>query len=53
MAQIILGSKSDIPDGQEKLFEIDDESIAVFKVGGKIFTIEDFYKHRGGFLSLG
>ena len=53
MSQIILGSKSDIPDGQGKLYEVGDESIAVFKVGEKIFAIEDFCKHRGGALSQG
>ncbi|MGV7220006.1 MAG: Rieske (2Fe-2S) protein [Nitrospinales bacterium] len=53
MAQIILGGKSDIPDGRGKLYEVGDESIAVFKVGEKIFAIEDFCKHRGGALSQG
>ena len=53
MAQIILGSKSDFPDGQGKLFEVGNENNAVFKVGEKIFAIEDFCKHRGGSLSQG
>jgi NAD(P)H-dependent nitrite reductase small subunit len=53
MSQKILGSKSDIPDGQGKLYEVGDESIAVFRVGEKIFAIEDFCKHRGGSLSQG
>jgi nitrite reductase/ring-hydroxylating ferredoxin subunit len=53
MPQKILGDKTDIPDGQGRLFEIGDESIAVFKAGDKIFAIEDFCKHRGGSLSQG
>ena len=53
MAEHIVGKTSDIDEGTGKTFTIEGQTIAVFNKSGKIFTIEDTCKHKGGSLGEG
>jgi len=48
-----IAKKSDIPEGQGKKFDVQGRDIAVFRVDGKFYAIDDFCPHRGGPLSEG
>jgi len=43
----------EISDGSCKLFDLDDEDIAVFNLGGEYYAIEDRCTHDGGDLASG
>jgi nitrite reductase (NADH) small subunit/3-phenylpropionate/trans-cinnamate dioxygenase ferredoxin subunit len=44
---------SDIPEGQGRSFEVNQRMVAVFKVGGEYFAIDDACPHMGASLSVG
>ncbi len=49
-----IGKISDFDEGKGKSVKIDDDTqVAVFKIGGKIFVIEESCPHQGGPLSEG
>ena len=54
MAQFVKVAKSDeIPPGQGKMVEVNNQKIALFNVGGAFYAIDDTCTHRGGPLSEG
>ncbi len=46
-------STSDIEEGKGKMFTVNGKEIAVFKVNGKFYAIENACPHRGGSLADG
>jgi nitrite reductase/ring-hydroxylating ferredoxin subunit len=54
MAQFVkIASKSDVPPGQAKAFQVDNKKIAVFNIDGTYYAIDDACTHKGGPLSQG
>jgi len=53
MAEIIVGTIEDIPEGSAKMVTAGDREIAVFNVEGEFFAISNTCPHRGGPLSEG
>ena len=53
MTLITLCKESEIVEGQGKLAKANGQEIAVFKVGGEMFAIENACPHAGGPLSEG
>jgi nitrite reductase/ring-hydroxylating ferredoxin subunit len=43
-----IATKSEIPAGQGKIFEIDGNSIAVWNVNGNYYAFQSVCPHRGG-----
>ncbi len=48
-----VAKTSDFREGEGKLFEANGKSIAVFKVKGKFYAVEEKCTHRGGPLHEG
>lgn len=44
---------AEIPDGQGRVFEVNDRLIAVFQDGGQFYAIDDACPHQGAPLSDG
>ena len=43
----------DIPDGRPEIFDVDDRKIAVYRLDGGYYAIEDLCTHDGGPLAEG
>ena len=52
MAQVICKT-DDVPEGKGKTFEIDGKKVAVFKVEGNFYAVNDTCIHKGGPLGEG
>jgi 3-phenylpropionate/trans-cinnamate dioxygenase ferredoxin subunit len=50
---ITVGDVDDLPNGERLFVEINDETIVVFNIGGKIFAIADLCSHDNGPLGDG
>ena len=50
---ITVARIGDIPEGKGKAFTIGDREIAVFRVGGQYYAIDDYCPHMGASLSTG
>jgi 3-phenylpropionate/trans-cinnamate dioxygenase ferredoxin subunit len=50
---IRLGRDSEIPEGEVRIFEAGDTQIAVCRVGGALFAVEDVCTHDDGPLGEG
>lgn len=48
-----VAARSEIPEGEGKVFEVDGEEIAVFNVDGDLHAIHNVCKHQGGPLGEG
>lgn len=48
-----VGRVSDVPDGRPEIFDVDDRKIAVYRLDGSYFAIEDLCTHDGGPLAEG
>jgi nitrite reductase [NAD(P)H] small subunit len=44
---------SQLPDGRGHLVEVDGETIALFRVGGEVFALDNTCPHRNGPLAFG
>ena len=53
MAYVKAAKLSDIPQGQVRLVEVEDEEIALCNVGGEIFAVANLCTHDGGPLGEG
>jgi NAD(P)H-dependent nitrite reductase small subunit len=53
MPWIKAGTVSDLEEGIGKLVETESKRIALFKVDGKFYAVEEVCPHRGGPLSEG
>ena len=47
MAQMTIGALTDFPDGRGVDFEIAGRRLAVFRVGERVFAVDDRCSHRG------
>ncbi len=47
------GKASDIEEGGSRVVDVDGRQVAVFKIGGKIYAIDNICPHRGGPLNEG
>ena len=45
--------QDDVPEGQMKLVEVDEQLVILFQVDGKFYCIDDICTHDGGTLSDG
>ena len=50
---VAVGEVHDLPSGERLFVEINDETIVVFNIGGKIFAIADLCSHDNGPLGDG
>jgi 3-phenylpropionate/trans-cinnamate dioxygenase ferredoxin subunit len=48
-----VGQTGDVPDGRPEVFEVEDRHIAVYRVEGAYYAIEDICTHDGGPLAEG
>ncbi|HEX7078054.1 MAG TPA: non-heme iron oxygenase ferredoxin subunit [Candidatus Eisenbacteria bacterium] len=48
-----VGRVSDVPEGRPEIFDVDDRKIAVYRLDGSYFAIEDLCTHDGGPLAEG
>lgn len=48
-----VGRVSEIPDGRPEIFEVDDRKIAVYRLAGGYYAIDDICTHDGGPLAEG
>ena len=48
-----VATVDEIPEGQGKVFEVNDRAIAVFNIGGKLTAIDDMCPHMGASLCEG
>jgi 3-phenylpropionate/trans-cinnamate dioxygenase ferredoxin subunit len=48
-----VGRVSDIPEGRPETFEVEDRAIAVYRLDGGYYAIEDICTHDGGPLAEG
>jgi 3-phenylpropionate/trans-cinnamate dioxygenase ferredoxin component len=53
MAFVKAAKLSDIPLGQVRLVEVDDEEVALCNVGGEVFAVANVCTHDGGPLGEG
>ena len=53
MAYVKAAKLSDIPQGQVRLVEVEDEEVALCNVGGEIFAVANLCTHDGGPLGEG
>ena len=53
MAEILLGTTDDIPEGQSKIIQTGGKDIAVFNSNGDFFAISNTCPHQGGSLGDG
>jgi 3-phenylpropionate/trans-cinnamate dioxygenase ferredoxin subunit len=44
---------SDVPDPGQKVFEVDERFIVLFRVGGRFYALDDACTHDGGPLGQG
>lgn len=51
--RVMIGKVSDIPDGGSVVVTINQKDIAVFRVNGQFFAIDDLCPHMGASLSGG
>lgn len=50
---VTVGKASEVPDGEGMAFEVNERSIAVFKIDDQFYAIEDQCPHMGAALSTG
>ena len=48
-----VGKASDVPEGRAEVFDVEDRKIAVFRIEGGFYAIEDICTHDGGPLAEG
>ena len=48
-----VGRVSEIPDGRPEIFDVDDRKIAVYRIEGGYYAIDDICTHDGGPLAEG
>ncbi len=48
-----VGRPGDVPDGRPEVFEVEDRHIAVYRLDGAYYAIEDICTHDGGPLAEG
>jgi 3-phenylpropionate/trans-cinnamate dioxygenase ferredoxin subunit len=48
-----VASCDEIPDGNRRVIEIDEQLVAVFNVGGQYYALDDVCTHDGGPLAEG
>lgn len=48
-----VGRVGDVPDGRPEVFDIEDRKIAVYRLGGAYYAIDDVCTHDGGPLAEG
>ena len=48
-----VGKASDVPAGRAEVFDVEDRKIAVFRLEGAFYAIEDICTHDGGPLAEG
>src|SRR4051812_29945765 len=48
-----VARSSEVPDPGKLLVEVDDRMVALFRVGGKFFALDDVCTHDGGPLAEG
>jgi len=48
-----VGRVSDVPDGRPEVFDIEDRKIAVYRLEGAYYAIDDICTHDGGPLAEG
>ena len=51
--QLIVARVGDIPEGGNKVVEINNKDVAIFHVGGKYYAIDHLCPHAGASLSGG
>ena len=47
MAHIVVGSVTDFPDGRGVAVAVDGRRLAVFRLGDRVFAVDDRCSHRG------
>jgi 3-phenylpropionate/trans-cinnamate dioxygenase ferredoxin subunit len=50
---IEVGEEGDLPNGERLFVEVDDQTIVIFNIAGKLFAIEDVCSHDNGPLGDG
>ncbi len=50
---VTVGKIDDVPEGEGRAFEVNERSIAVFKIDDQFYAIEDQCPHMGAALSTG
>jgi nitrite reductase (NADH) small subunit len=54
MSEFKLGSANNIPPGEGRVYQVEDEKIAVFRTrGGEVYAVQAECPHRGGPLADG
>jgi nitrite reductase (NADH) small subunit len=53
MARVKVAMKNDLPEGEGRVVEAGGKTLAVFKVGGTYYAIDNTCTHRGGPLGEG
>jgi 3-phenylpropionate/trans-cinnamate dioxygenase ferredoxin subunit len=48
-----VGRVGEVPDGRPEVFDVDDRKIAVYRIGGAYYAIDDICTHDGGPLAEG
>ncbi len=48
-----VASTSDIPEGEGRCFEVNDQQVAIFNVDGAFYALENVCPHQGGPLGEG
>jgi 3-phenylpropionate/trans-cinnamate dioxygenase ferredoxin subunit len=48
-----VGRVGEIPDGRPEIFEVDDRKIAIYRIEGGYYAIDDICTHDGGPLAEG
>jgi nitrite reductase/ring-hydroxylating ferredoxin subunit len=47
MARVVIGALADFPDGRGVALLIEGRRVAVFRVGERVFVVDDRCSHRG------
>ena len=53
MAQVKIGTISDVKSGESKLISIKEKALALFNIDGKFFVIDNTCLHKAGSLAQG
>ena len=50
---VTVGRTADVPEGRPEVFEVEDRHVAVYRLDGAYYAIEDICTHDGGPLAEG
>lgn len=52
-SRVKVGTATDVPEGEGRVFEVQGRTVAVFNVGGRFYATDNECPHRGGPLGEG